>query len=102
VKNIPVTAVPPLKTQNPNQKPKSKPAKLMMDDQGNGVRATLIDLGLARMDAGDGDGGERVHWTPLDEEIFMGEGKFILALFYALLNDVALLLKVIISLTCIG
>lgn len=45
-----------------------------MDDVGHGVRATLIDLGLSRMDAGDGAGGERVHWTPFEEEVFMGEG----------------------------
>lgn len=46
----------------------------MMDDFGHGVRVTLIDLGLSRMDAGDGDGGEMIHWTPFDDEIFMGEG----------------------------
>lgn len=46
----------------------------MMDDPGYGVKATLIDLGLSRMDAGDGRGGEVVHWTPFDEEVFMGEG----------------------------
>jgi serine/threonine-protein kinase haspin len=45
-----------------------------MDDPAHGVRGTLIDLGLSRMDAGDGAGGERVHWTPFDDEIFMGEG----------------------------
>ena len=26
------------------------------------------------MDAGDGKGGERVHWTPFDSEVFDGEG----------------------------
>jgi serine/threonine-protein kinase haspin len=46
-----------------------------MDDLAHGVRGTLIDLGLSRMDAGDGAGGERVHWTPFDDEIFMGEGE---------------------------
>lgn len=45
-----------------------------MDDLAHGVRATLIDLGLSRMDAGDGAGGEDVHWTPFDDEVFMGEG----------------------------
>jgi len=45
-----------------------------MDDFSHGVQATLIDLGLSRMDAGDGNNGERVHWTPFDEEVFMGEG----------------------------
>lgn len=44
------------------------------DSTAYGVRATLIDLGLGRMDAGDGDGGEEVQWTPFEEEVFMGEG----------------------------
>jgi serine/threonine-protein kinase haspin len=45
-----------------------------MDDLAHGVQVTVIDLGLSRMDAGDGSDGDRVHWTPFDEEIFMGEG----------------------------
>lgn len=45
-----------------------------MDDVAHGVRVTLIDLGLARMDAGDGCGGEMIHWTPFEDEIFEGEG----------------------------
>lgn len=45
-----------------------------MDDISNGVIATVIDLGLSRMDAGDGGDGEHVHWTPFDEEVFQGEG----------------------------
>jgi serine/threonine-protein kinase haspin len=49
--------------------------KAPMDDAMHGVHTTLIDLGLSRMDAGDGAGGEMVHWTPFDEEIFLGEGK---------------------------
>lgn len=49
---------------------------MKMDDQRHGVKVTLIDLGLSRMDAGDGAGGELVHWTPFDEEVFMGEGGF--------------------------
>jgi serine/threonine-protein kinase haspin len=48
-----------------------------MDDDSHGVQVTLIDLGLARMDASDGSGRERIHWTPLDEEIFEGEGLII-------------------------
>ncbi|KIY49453.1 hypothetical protein FISHEDRAFT_41926 [Fistulina hepatica ATCC 64428] len=50
--------------------------KLTMDDRVHGVFVTLIDLGFARMDAGDGSGGEHIHWTPFDEEIFMGEGDY--------------------------
>ena len=46
-----------------------------MDDIAHGVVATVIDLGLSRMDAGDGGEGDRVHWTPFDEEIFQGKGK---------------------------
>ncbi|KAG6880157.1 hypothetical protein C0992_004609 [Termitomyces sp. T32_za158] len=34
------------------------------------------DLEAYRMDAGDGDGGERVHWTPFEDEVFMGEGDY--------------------------
>lgn len=45
-----------------------------MDDMTHGVQATIIDLGLSRMDAADADGFEKVYWTPFDEEIFMGEG----------------------------
>lgn len=45
-----------------------------MDDLSHGVEATVIDLGLSRMDAGDGTSGNEIHWTPLDEEVFMGEG----------------------------
>ena len=47
-----------------------------MDEPVYGVKATLIDLGLSRMDAGDGKDGVRVHWTPFAEEIFMGEGEY--------------------------
>ncbi|KAF7301926.1 Other/Haspin protein kinase [Mycena indigotica] len=65
----------PLQAMNLNQKP-SKHKKPMMDDPIHGVRATVIDLGLSRMDAGDGSGGETVHWTPFEEEIFEGEGDY--------------------------
>jgi hypothetical protein len=51
-----------------------------MDDPSHGVRATIIDLGLSRMDAGDNKGDIVTHWTPFEEETFMGEGKL---LFYA-------------------
>ncbi|KAH9948402.1 hypothetical protein B0H21DRAFT_876161 [Amylocystis lapponica] len=48
--------------------------KLPMDHAAHGVQATVIDLGLARMDAEDGASGPR--WTPFDEEIFEGEGDY--------------------------
>jgi serine/threonine-protein kinase haspin len=47
-----------------------------MDDPSHGVRATIIDLGLSRMDAGDNKGDIVTHWTPFEEETFMGEGNF--------------------------
>lgn len=72
MKNLPAPAA--LKTLNTNQKAKPKSSRVYMDDFSHGVQATLIDLGLSRMDAGDGNNGERVHWTPFDEEVFMGEG----------------------------
>ena len=49
-----------------------------MDDPSHGVRATIIDLGLSRMDAGDNKGDIVTHWTPFEEETFMGEGKLLL------------------------
>jgi serine/threonine-protein kinase haspin len=48
---------------------------IAIDQPVYGVKATIIDLGLSRMDAGDGADGVRVHWTPFAEEIFMGEGQ---------------------------
>ena len=45
-----------------------------MDDPAHGVLATIIDLGLSRMD-GDGDA-RNAHWTPFDAEIFEGEGDY--------------------------
>ncbi|TFY83052.1 hypothetical protein EWM64_g948 [Hericium alpestre] len=43
-----------------------------MDHPSAGVKATIIDLGLSRMDDGEDD----THWTPFDEEIFEGEGDY--------------------------
>ena len=42
-----------------------------MDHDVHGVKATVIDLGLSRMEAGEAEG---VHWTAPDNEIFDGEG----------------------------
>ncbi|KAH7887554.1 hypothetical protein F5I97DRAFT_1861246 [Phlebopus sp. FC_14] len=63
-----VAAKRPKKLLNPTM-------KLPMDDAGSGVKVTIIDLGLSRMDAEDGLGA-RVYWTPFDEEIFEGEGDY--------------------------
>ena len=43
-----------------------------MDDPSCGVRCTIIDLGLARIDGGHGD----VSWTSPEDEIFTGEGDY--------------------------
>jgi serine/threonine-protein kinase haspin len=65
-----------LKSINLNSGTKARDSKgVPMDDLGHGVQVTIIDLGLSRMDAGDGSGGHRVQWTPFDEEIFLGEGE---------------------------
>lgn len=65
----------PLAPRSQNIRPSSSTHKAAMDDSVHGIEATLIDLGLSRMDAGDGKGGERVHWTPFDSEVFDGEGE---------------------------
>ena len=73
MKNLP-TQSKALKSLKTNQQAKPKSQRVYMDDGSHGIQATIIDLGLSRMDAGDGSDGERVHWTPFDEEVFMGEG----------------------------
>ncbi|KAK0468491.1 uncharacterized protein EV420DRAFT_1758640 [Desarmillaria tabescens] len=75
VKDLPLPTSLPLQAQPLNRKPVKK-ARAPMDDKCHGVQVTLIDLGLSRMDAGDGCGGEMIHWTPFDEEIFQGEGDY--------------------------
>ncbi|KAG6842041.1 hypothetical protein C0991_003567 [Blastosporella zonata] len=75
VKDLPMADALP-QARNQNSRSKSKQSRVYMDDPAHGVRATLIDLGLSRMDAGDGDGGEMIHWTPFEEEVFMGEGDY--------------------------
>ncbi|THV08304.1 hypothetical protein K435DRAFT_708012 [Dendrothele bispora CBS 962.96] len=79
VKNLPMPVVMPMQEHNMNamghQRQKAT-IKAPMDDPVHGIQTTVIDLGLARMDAGDGAGGEMVHWTPFDEEIFLGEGDY--------------------------
>ena len=60
-----------------------------MDHLVYGVKATVIDLGLARMDAHTDDGSTEIHWTPFDEEIFEGRGQcitFLSSMFSAHLN----------------
>ena len=44
-----------------------------MDDDVHGVQATIIDLGLARMDSHERDN-SAVHWTTFEPEVFEGEG----------------------------
>ena len=43
-----------------------------MDDYTSGVIATIIDLGLSRMDAS----ATEVHWTSFEPEAFEGEGDY--------------------------
>lgn len=45
---------------------------LPMDHSSYGISATIIDLGLARMNAVNCK--DKVYWTPLDNVIFEGEG----------------------------
>ena len=45
-----------------------------MDHDAYGVKATVIDLGLSRMDPDDEDETSGVHFTPFDDEVFEGEG----------------------------
>jgi serine/threonine-protein kinase haspin len=45
--------------------------KVSMDHKVHGVRATVIDLGLSRMETGEAGG---LHFTIPDKEIFEGEG----------------------------
>ncbi|KAF8507850.1 hypothetical protein BU17DRAFT_57126 [Hysterangium stoloniferum] len=54
---------------------RSNSGDIAMDHPSHGVVTTIIDLGLARMDAVD-PSGISVHWTPLDELIFQGEGDY--------------------------
>ncbi|KDQ64363.1 hypothetical protein JAAARDRAFT_27985 [Jaapia argillacea MUCL 33604] len=64
VKNVPSSV--------PTQRRHGK-TKMPMDHSSQGVKATVIDLGLARMDSGDG---VTPHWTPFEEEVFEGEGDY--------------------------
>lgn len=50
--------------------------RLPMDHPAYGVQATVIDLGLARMDACADYGSTEICWTPFDEEVFEGEGDY--------------------------
>jgi len=43
-----------------------------MDNYSSGVIATIIDLGLSRMDASPTE----VHWTPFEPEVFESEGDY--------------------------
>ncbi|KAI0692664.1 hypothetical protein BC835DRAFT_1356408 [Cytidiella melzeri] len=51
----------------------SRGRKVPMDHDVHGVRATVIDLGLSRMESGEADG---LHFTVPEEEIFEGEGEY--------------------------
>ncbi|KAH9943252.1 uncharacterized protein BXZ73DRAFT_40427 [Epithele typhae] len=71
VKNVPLPT--PRKSDPKSSSSSTTTAPpLSMDDPAHGVLATVIDLGLSRMDDGSGTGAP--HWTPFDPEIFAGEG----------------------------
>ncbi|KAE9409962.1 hypothetical protein BT96DRAFT_962040 [Gymnopus androsaceus JB14] len=76
IKDLRVPIARPMQQQSLNTPARSHPVKPLMDDPCQGIQVTLIDLGLARMDAGDGQGGEMVHFTPFDEEILAGSGDY--------------------------
>ncbi|KAF9651097.1 hypothetical protein BDM02DRAFT_3139766 [Thelephora ganbajun] len=61
IQNIPLSGI-----------PKRSAARPSMDDYSSGVIATIIDLGLSRMDASPTE----VHWTLLEPEVFEGEGDY--------------------------
>ncbi len=50
-----------------------------MDHDVHGVKATVIDLGLSRMETGEADG---LHFTVPDEEVFEGEGELVTFILY--------------------
>ncbi|KAF7792874.1 hypothetical protein EIP86_003975 [Pleurotus ostreatoroseus] len=60
----------------PTQPRLSKSKKIPMDHDAYGVKATVIDLGLSRMDPDDEDDTGGVHFTPFDDEVFEGEGDY--------------------------
>ncbi|PPQ64615.1 hypothetical protein CVT24_008352 [Panaeolus cyanescens] len=77
VKDLPIqNASNILKPHSTNQRGRPKAIRVYMDDASHGIEATVIDLGLSRMDAGDGHGGDPIHWTPIDQEVFEGEGDY--------------------------
>ncbi|KAI0089068.1 hypothetical protein BDY19DRAFT_985076 [Irpex rosettiformis] len=51
----------------------SKGRKIPMDHDSHGVKITVIDLGLSRMETGEANG---LHFTVPDEEIFEGKGNY--------------------------
>lgn len=70
---------------------------MSMDDLSHGVKATIIDFGLSRMEVKRGlrtkayaanlQGSEGVQFTVFDETIFNGEGEHGVAVMYSLLDD---------------
>ncbi|GAW05079.1 other haspin protein kinase [Lentinula edodes] len=76
IKELPMASGLPMQQQQLNTPARKHSTKTHMDDSSMGIEVTLIDLGLARMDAGDGQGGEMIHWTPFDEDVFTSEGDY--------------------------
>ncbi|KIY69735.1 hypothetical protein CYLTODRAFT_215242 [Cylindrobasidium torrendii FP15055 ss-10] len=84
VKDLPAASATALRAQVRNHDVAS--SKEWMDSSAHRVKVTIIDLGLSRMDAGDGSGGEMIHWTPFDDEVFEGEGDYQFAI-YRMMRD---------------
>ncbi|KAI6035053.1 hypothetical protein F5J12DRAFT_790723 [Pisolithus orientalis] len=59
----------------PVKKSQIRGNKYSMDDTRFGVKTTIIDLGLSRMDASD-PRDQVTYWTSFDDDIFEGEGDY--------------------------
>ncbi|KAF8351644.1 hypothetical protein F5887DRAFT_1269216 [Amanita rubescens] len=64
VKDLPLSAA----LQNLDLNSRAEADNLFMDDAAH--------WSLSRMDATDANGFEKVYWTPIEEEVFMGEGDY--------------------------
>ncbi|KAJ3484124.1 hypothetical protein NLI96_g5861 [Meripilus lineatus] len=60
-------------SRNSSKRPKG--SIYPMDHERHGVKATIIDLGLARMNTHDRNK-HKTHWTPFEDEVFEGRGDY--------------------------
>lgn len=59
----------------PIKKTPIRGCRFSMDNTRFGVKTTIIDLGLSRMDANNSED-QRTYWTSFDDDIFEGEGDY--------------------------